>query len=305
MRERTKKVYEVANNPWFIIAAGGSSIIALFGWLYDKYEAGEGKVSFLKSSLDAAIAFAGKPGTIVLLLLLFVFSLAFVYSLRVRWENMALRKMSQIFYEINLLYKAELQKNFAGGNPNFDPASLLAAERRTLTAVSQRIGTIFTMAIGRPCLVSIKLVVKDQGQPFAQTYVRSEDQCLRDAIAPKLFALGTGENTCYDAATAPSANGRPPHFFSPNLRGADGYCTQRQHHLRYYKSILVVPIRAATVGDEQAESERDLVGFLSVDTLSTNRLNNRYHLYMLAALAHQMYNFISLMRGRYTVFVGA
>jgi hypothetical protein len=38
--------------------------------------------------------------------------------------------------------------------------------------------------------------------------------------------------------------------------------------------------------------------------MSVNRLKNGYHLFMLAALANQMYNFMSLMRGKYTVVVG-
>jgi hypothetical protein len=46
--------------------------------------------------------------------------------------------------------------------------------------------------------------------------------------------------------------------------------------------------------------ERQL-GFLAVDTMSENRLNNTYQMQMLAAYAHQMYNFMSLMRGKYSL----
>lgn len=305
MRGPIKKVYDLANNPWFIIIAGTSSIIALAGWLFEKFDPNFSRLTNAKMALDSAIAYAGEPGTILLVVLSTFFLLGFIYSIRVRWENMSLRKMSQIFYEINLLYKQELQQNFLGDDPTTDPRALLDAERRTLTAVCQRIARIFTMAIGRPCLVTVKLTIRENGEIFAKTYVRSEDQCLRDNNGPGKFTLGTGENSGFDAATRPSADARPSHFFSSDLSKEKNYSNQRQYYIQNYKSVLVVPIRGILPQNAQSKMEADLVGFLTVDTMSTNRLNDRYHLYMLAALSHQMYNFISLMRGRYTVFVGA
>jgi len=52
----------------------------------------------------------------------------------------------------------------------------------------------------------------------------------------------------------------------------------------------------------QPDQSQDL-GFLCVDTLSRNRLNEGYHVELMSAFADQMYNFLSLMRGRYTVLV--
>jgi len=302
MKSSTKRIYDIAQNPLFIIIAGISSIVALAGWLYEKYDPAFTKLANAKLVYAEAINYVTEPGTLILAGLSTIFLLGFVYSIRVRWENMSLRNMSRIFYEINILYKEQLQKAFLGDTPISDIRTLVEAESEVLKAVCQRVARIYTMAIGRPCLVTIKLTRRDNDSSFAQTYVRSEDKCMRDTNGTKSFNLGTGENTGMDIAISLSGSALPPHFFSPDLKREKNYCNQRQHYLQYYKSIILVPIR----GEKSAQNpDWDLVGFLSVDTMSTNRLNDRYHLYMLAALSHQMYNFLSLMRGRYTIKHGA
>ena len=305
MKSSTRKIYNVASNPYFIIIAGACSIIALALWLYEKYDKDYTKLTNLKIAIVEGSQYFSETGAIVLLFLFSIFLVGFVYSLRVRWENMSLRGMSRIFYEINLLYKEQLQKAFLGSSPISEIRSLVDAESAVLRAVCQRIAKIYTLAIGRPCVVTIKLVRIEGAAIFAQTYVRSEDRSLRDKSGTKYFNLGTGENSSLDTAVLLSGSALPCHYFSADLTKEKNYCNQRQHYDIYYKSVLLVPIRGEDDADQPASSEQDLVGFLCVDTMSTNRLNDSYHLYMLAALSHQMYNFIALMRGRYSITHGA
>jgi hypothetical protein len=78
------------------------------------------------------------------------------------------------------------------------------------------------------------------------------------------------------------------------------YRNERQDWKNFYRSAIVVPIRFVNrpaVGPVVSDD----IGFLSVDTKSTHRLNDDYHLEYLAGLADQMYNFMSLMRGKYAV----
>ena len=67
---------------------------------------------------------------------------------------------------------------------------------------------------------------------------------------------------------------------------------------RYYKSAIVVPVNCTGVPEKP---KRNDIGLLCVDSKSRNRLNDSYHVEIMAALAYQMYNFISLMRGEYAV----
>jgi hypothetical protein len=304
MRRTTKRIYDIASNAWFMFVAGATSILAFIGWLYEKAGFELTKAKNLRQAYENAGEFISDPATIGFAVSGFLFFVGIVYSIRVRWENMALRQMSTIFYQINNIYKDELQKDFHKKSPITDPRSLMLAEGRVLQAVSQQIAKIFTLAVGRPCLVTVKLVTKNEAGAYASTHVRSEEMCHRDRNGIKPFAIGTGENTGMDQTLSVSADGKPPHFFSPDLLKEAGYCNQRQHFEHYYRSILVVPIRGDTPNGDTSKTDADLIGFLSVDTMSTNRLNDRYHLYMIAALAHQMYNFMSLMRGRFSVSIG-
>lgn len=67
--------------------------------------------------------------------------------------------------------------------------------------------------------------------------------------------------------------------------------------------LLSLPIRAVKQGHRGNPDGYDDVGYLCLDTMSQNRLNGTYHVQLMAAFADQMYNFISLMRGKYVVNV--
>ena len=287
MQAAQKNIETVATNPWFIVVSAIASI-ASFAWLlYDKAKENVPWIS-----------------TIVLFVSLILLVVGYVFSLKVRGENIALRGLSEIFCEINKLYRDKLRESFAKEDPSYDPVDLAAEEKSVLQAVCQRIENIFSRVTGRNCMVTIKLLTKENGKVFAETYVRSQQLCDRDNPCQLKYSVGTGKNTSFDEAAKKRADGRPQHYFSPNLLKENGYSNERQHYDRFYKSTLVVPILGINRGKEETPEEFDHVGFLCVDTLAVNHLNDGYHLYMLSALATQMYNFMSLMRGKYTVLVG-
>lgn len=287
MKPITSKATKVANNPWFMVVAGLSSIIAFVGYLYDK-----------TTPEPSTLGLAALVCTLAIL------SIGYVYSIKVRSENIALRGLSEVFYEINLIYKNTLYQLFSGSAPVTNPTDLLTEEERVLRSVCQRIENIFASVIGRNCMVTVKLITKENSKYYAHTYVRSQELSKRDSSEKLKFVVGTGDNNGFDKALSNRSDGLPLHFYSPDLQKDTDYSNQRQHYYRHYRSTLVVPICGENKGKEGTPDQFDRVGFLCVDTLSTNRLNNRYHLYMLSALANQMYNFMSLMRGKYTVFVG-
>lgn len=287
MKPSTQKLYVVAANPWFLVVSGASSIAAFMWFVYDKYSSDPGVIPTIVLVGALTILFAG-----------------YVYSVRVRSENIALRGLSEVFYEINQIYRDKLRELFCSESPVTDPENLLAEEELALKGVCQRVENIFSRVLNRNCMVTVKLVTTENGKCFAHTYVRSQELCLRDNPERVKYVVGSGENTGFDEALAKRSDGLPPHFFSADLKPhSGGYSNQRQHFDRHYRSTIVVPIRGVNKGKESTAGEFDLIGFLCVDTMSINRLNNGYHLFMLAALANQMYNFMSLMRGKYTVTV--
>jgi len=290
MKLTTQKLSNITANPLFLVGSGISSIAAFMFYLYDKYGSAPGVIS--------SITFYGT---------LAVLSLGYVYSARIRSENIALRGLSEVFFEINQIYRDKLREQFCSDSPVTDPENLLAEEELALKGVCQRIAAIFSSVTNRRCMVTIKLVTSEERKCFAHTYVRSQELCNRDTPDRIKYAVGSGANTGFDTALAKRSDGLPSHFYSANLPALEkqrGYSNQRQHYSRHYRSTIVVPIRGVNKGKESTPSEFDLIGFLCVDTMSLNRLNEGYHLFMISALASQMYNFMSLMRGKYTVFVG-
>lgn len=285
MKRFHRKLSDLAMSPWFVVVGGLTSIVSFIAYLYEK--------------VDPQFTGIGKVALVLSLALLM---LGYHYSIRVRFENMALRDMAKHFYEINEIYKLQLRSSFFGPSPITDQDARLAAEAKALRAVCQRISQIFSRAISRECMVTVKLVTREQGRWLAQTYARSQELAGRDHPESTKFSVGTGRNTGFDQALISKSDGRPSYFFSPDLtKVPTDYSNERQHYLKFYRSTLVVPIRGYKSNEQDPDADLDHIGYLCVDTRSANRLNDNYHLYMLAALEHQMYNFMSLMRGRYTV----
>lgn len=288
MRKVTSEARKVASNPWFVILASVSSIAGFFWYLHDRVVQYPPVLSGLYFAISLLVLLAG-----------------IFYSLKVRSENVALRDIAFTFNEINHIYRDSLKDMFGGNDPIYNPEDLLAEEERVLRSVCQRIENIFIRVTNRNCMVTIKLLLKEcDGRYFAHTYVRSLEKSGRDKPERKKYEVGTGANTAFDKALQKRPDGIPSHFFSPDLTKEEGYFNERQHYDKLYRSAIVVPIRGVNKGKEGTNEEYDMIGFLCVDTRSTHRLNGGYHVQMVSSLAGQMYNFMSLMRGKYTVLVG-
>lgn len=287
MKSITRKADIVATNPWFVIVASICSISSFMWFLYDKWV---GSATAVSLSIFVISLTATATG--------------FIYSIKVRSENIALRGIAEIFNEINEIYRDSLKELFAKNQPVTDPNTLISEENKTLNAVCQRIEKIFTRITGRDCTVTIKLICEKDGRSYATTLTRNEAKSARDNNHTINYSVGTGENIAFDTALRGKSSDRLSHYFSPDLRKEKNYTNQRQDYIKFYKSVLVVPIRGVNAESKGSKFEFDDIGFLCVDLKSTNRLNNGYHLHILTSLSNQMYNFMSLMRGKYTVFVG-
>lgn len=288
MRPITRRLHDLALNPWLVVGGSAASIIALILYLWEK-SAGHPHVLSICVVGLGTVAYLG----------------GLLYSLFVRQENDALRDMAYQLHRINHDYRDVLHRTFAGNAPRTSRTELVAMEIEALKCVTKRIERIFVSLLrGRSCTVTVKLITNHtSGRRVAKTYVRSEDDCTRDVGPPFEYDLGTNQNTAFDTALRLPEPNKCSHFHCGDLTKLANYNNQRPQWTNFYRSSIVVPIRfldGQRVG--QYDQSQDL-GFLCVDTLSRNWLNDGYHVELLASFADQMYNFLSLMRGRYTVLV--
>ena len=285
-----KTIENTAYNPWFALMSGLASMVSLLWLVYDKIMLGTAPTWIL----------------VIFILSITLFSVTLFYSVKIRVENIALRKLGETFHDINHLYRDELRKVFHEDCKIItNGEDLLMIERDVLRAVCQRIRNGFSELIGgRKTMVTIKLLVTTEtGKKVARTYVRSMEKSKRDEEGDVDYEVETGKNTAFDDALRLLNHG-PSHYFSPNLikDAKEGkYSNQRTGYERHYRSTIVVPIRAKIKVKDSYTT--DDIGFLTIDTKSINRLNGGYHVQIMAAFADQIYNFISLMRGKYLVLV--
>lgn len=289
MRKLTSEINRISLNPWFMFFSGTCTMVCFLVLVYDK-------ITNNPIPLGSTFSFS------ILVLIWFTFSF---YSITVRLENIALKKMASFLHQINHNYRDVLYDNFAGDNPITSKSELIAIEKQTLTSACHRISKLFTSILGnKECMVSIKLIIKESSsnRKYCKTYVRSEEQCIRDNSQPIEFEIGTGQNTAFDNALRLPQPGKCSHYYSADLKKEQGgkYNNQRPSWENFYQSTIVVPIRR--LNSSNIETSDD-IAFLCIDTMSTNRLNDNFHVELLASFADQMYNFISLMRGRYSVLV--
>ncbi|WP_159096995.1 hypothetical protein [Pseudovibrio sp. Alg231-02] len=285
MNSATRTVEDWATSPYLvfltIIATLGSS-----GWLvYDVLSEKPGAIPAISTSLSVI-----------------VFLAISIYSLTIRSENKNLRKIAEIFGYINSIYREKLKKAF-GGDTRMSDEELMQLESDCLFSICQRIALIYSKVISKDCVVTIKLLVENDGVKLAKTYVRSVTDCERDQGKSIDYVIQTGANTAFDQACMPKPDGSSPYFCSGNLTKIkkSEYANQRQNYTTYYRSAIVVPIYEISVEKADTHEYMDLVGFLCIDTKSTNRLKEGFHVHMLTSLAGQIYNFMSLMRGKYSI----
>ena len=228
------------------------------------------------------------------------FILVHLLTVRVQNQNNALKDIAKIMHEINHIYRDKLYEVFHSENPIDSSTKLINHEKETLKAVLERVSMMFTSLTGRKCTATVKIIVLDDGgKLYCHTYVRSIEKSPRDTNPPEKFEVGTGKNTAFDRALLNSLD-NPSHFYSPDLSKEDEYNNERQNYKKFYISTIVVPVRYCP---NNSAKQPDVMGFLCIDTIARNRLNNREHLHLLSAIADQMYNFTSLMRGKYSVLL--
>ena len=163
---------------------------------------------------------------------------------------------------------------------------------------------VYNRLINRDCIVTIKLITKGRGgKSYSTTYLRSKENVERDNFAPDKLELKTGKNSALDQALRLELDGAVSHFQSSDLTKDPNYKTEMPNWFRYYKSMIIIPIRCVKYKKIGTPKASDDIGLLCLDTKSRNRLNNTYHVDLLAAFADQMYNFLNLMRGNYNLIL--
>jgi len=284
MTKGTKRIYDLLSNVWIAFLGSIASIAGLIWFAIEKVQI---------------------TTVLWLVVLLSAFALLFaiaIYSIRVRLENIQFRNFVKTLHRINHDYRDMLSAAFkhppqalgTDGYINF----LKQSESKTIKSVCQKISKVFSTFTRRECTVTVKLIVRDGGKVYCETYERSEENCLRDTGQPRLFEVDAGSNTAFDKALM-YINGRISYFQSSDLTKEPDYRNQRDHWSDFYKCVIVVPIRSIDQSRIGYKDCSDNIGFLCVDTLSPNRLNDGWHVELLAGFADQMYNFMSLMRGKY------
>jgi len=230
---------------------------------------------------------------------------ATVYSIRIRQENRCFRSMCHQMHTINHTYRDALAQTFKEvsreTNKKLAKTKAQELEKEVVTSVCQRLAKIYSLLLHCDCMVTAKLIVQDGEKLFCQTLARSESCCSRDNFSKKLFAVKTGENTAFDTALVYQSTGFS-HFHSSDLNKLKDYANERQNWKKHYVSALVVPIRYVDLRKIGQPNCSDDLGFLCVDTLTPNRLKNDWHLALLSGFADQLYNFMSLMRGKYRLW---
>lgn len=282
----TRRVRDFFANVYFAFFGSLASIVALIWFAFDKL----------------------KPWTILWAILVPVAVLCLagiaIYSIRVRQENIQFRNFTKILHRINHDYRDTLSAVFKNHSIDLSAEDywtyLKQSERKTLKSSCEKIAKIFTAFTHRPCTVTVKLITQAEGKNVCEMLERSEENSERDTCTPRQFDIGTGANTAFDRATLAS-QGSVAHFHSADLTAEKDYRNQRDHWSDVYLSTIVVPIRSVHRSKDGKDYCRDDIGFLCVDTLSPHRLNDTWHVELLASFADQMYNYISLMRGNYSL----
>jgi hypothetical protein len=286
----TRRFHSLFNSSWIAFLGTVSSIVGLV--------------------LAAYLELRHLPQNTIWILLLFAGIIFFlgigIYSIKVRQENRTFRNFMATLHRINHDYRDTLSAAFRL-KPSLQGLSQEAYlnyleewEEKTLKSVCQKIAEFYSAFTHSKCTVTVKLIKQVNGMSFCSAYARSEENCRRDAWAPKDFELNTGRNTAFDRALMHTP-ATISHFHSWDLTSEKDYRNERDNWSNIYRSAIVVPIRSINPEKLGTNEDSDDIGFLCVDTTAAQRLNDTWHVELLAGFGDQMYNFICLMRGRYSL----
>lgn len=288
MNLATRRLHDFLNSVWVVLILAVLSALSGTIQIWDKF----------RPSVGSRTGFA-----VGLSLVTVVLAAAVFYSIRVRQTNAAFRTVPAVLHKINHDYRDVLSQMF-GKQEIATEDTRRRAELLTLQSACQKIANIYSALTHVQCTTTVKLITKEEdGRAFCEMLVRSETNCKRDEGHPHKFQLHTGANTAFDTALGYTP-GVTSHFFAADIakeRAAGRYRNERPNCENFYRTAIVVPIRYIDPAKVGTLGASDHIGFLAVDAPSPNRLNDGYHVEFLAAFADQMYNFMSLMRGKFGV----
>jgi len=227
-------------------------------------------------------------------------------------QNSRMRRLPALIHEVNHRYRDVLCGAFSNTTStpcnalrvetDDDIKKLLRAEHDTLECVCDLIAEAFIELTAAKCVATAKLAYRENdGRYYCKTLARSGEYGRDHHDGTRqAYEISAKRNTgLYQAALLPNKADQRQCFYSADLLAlGDDYKNERHNWSRFYRSTIVIPIQ----GVRNAELERPhLRGFLCIDTKKTNMLDNRDHVELLSSFADQMYNFMSLMRGAYSV----
>jgi hypothetical protein len=206
-------------------------------------------------------------------------------------ENKRLKACIHELHQVNHLYRDAISNRFfdSGNTENLSDGQLIEQEKAILHHVCAKISSIFLT--NRKCFVGVYLIRTKAGQNVCSLHSASEYEAVRFPTPPETFIVSPDNTRFWEAGVK-----RPcgiNYFHSPDLKKLPDFNDQTQHYESRYKSCIVVPIRYCP---NREGAKPDDLGFLVVDTLARERLNNGYHVHYLAAFADQMYNFQNIWR---------
>jgi hypothetical protein len=208
-------------------------------------------------------------------------------------ENKRLKACVHELHQVNHLYRDAISNRFfdAGITENLNDGQLVEQEKAVLNHVCTKISGIFKFLTNRKCFVAVYLIRNTKTQTVCSIYAYSEYEASRFQKPPETFSIGP-ENTRFWEANVRRLCCMN-FFHSPDLTKQPDYNDQTQHFAEKYKSCIVVPIRYFP---NREGAKPDDLGYLVVDTLARDRLNNGFHVQYLASFADQMYNFQNIWR---------
>jgi hypothetical protein len=208
-------------------------------------------------------------------------------------ENKRLKACIHELHQINHLYRDAISNRFfdSGSHEALEDGQLVEQEIGTLNQVCAKISSIYRFLTNRKCFVAVYLIRKIETKEVCSIHAYSEYEASRSKKPPETFSIDSANTRFWDANTKkPSCIN---FFHSADLEKLANYNDQTQHFEAQYKSCIVVPIRYCP---NRQGSEPDDLGYLVVDTLARDRLNDGFHVNYLAAFADQMYNFQNIWR---------
>ena len=231
---------------------------------------------------------------------------------RVYLENKALRRTFAKIHSIQHFYRDKMCDLSHG---KMQQETLLSEEHNVLTQICRELADIFWDLIGRECHACTTLVSKSPNGDTHETFVWASSQLHHISIAGRPQELVIEENTRFSEALKSRPGKEPQHYYCPDLCALpkgdykDSFVGWEHH----YRSCIVVPIRvrthaelpqriAETGGLKGSETRKppmytppdEVVGFQKIETLFTHRLNDTYHVEIVAAVADLMASFMAL-----------